>query len=88
MLHNRMEAIMARENRSGIIRPIKSEVKHTLKNGSVKTYTRYRAKISEHWVSGKTYKQCDEKIRKALRDKNEWGMAVSKTVRLGPYAED
>lgn len=88
MLHNRMETIMARENRSGIIRPIKTEVKHTLKNGSVKTYTRYRAKIGEHWVSGKTYKQCDEKIRKALRDKNEWGMAVSKTVRLGPYAED
>ena len=79
---------MARENRSGIIRPIKTEVKHTLKNGSVKTYTRYCAKIGEHWVSGKTYKQCDEKIRKALRDKNEWGMAVSKTVRLGPYAED
>ncbi|MEK0216428.1 tyrosine-type recombinase/integrase [Bifidobacterium mongoliense] len=88
MLHNRIEAIMARENRSGIIRPIKTEVKHTLKNGSVKTYTRYCAKIGEHWVSGKTYKQCDEKIRKALRDKNEWGMAVSKTVRLGPYAED
>lgn len=79
---------MARENRSGIIRPIKTTVKHTLKDGTVKTYHRYRAKVGDHWVSGKTYKQCDEAIKKELSAQTEWGKAVSKTVRLGPYAEE
>jgi integrase len=89
---------MARENNSGVIRPYKKTSKHTLKNGKVRTYESYEARIDmgedeygkrkRKTVSAKTYKACMTKINAILKEKNEWGMAVSKTVRLGPYAED
>ncbi|MFT8988349.1 MAG: tyrosine-type recombinase/integrase [Bifidobacterium psychraerophilum] len=89
---------MARSNNSGVIRPYKKTAKHTLKNGKTRTYTSYEARIDmgedengkrlRKTVSAKTYKDCMSKINAILKDKNEWGMAVSKTVRLGPYAED
>lgn len=89
---------MARENNSGVIRPYKKTSRHTLKNGRVRTYESYEARIDmgededgkrrRKTVSAKTYKACMTKINAILKDKNEWGMAVSKTVRLGTYAED
>ncbi len=89
---------MARENNSGVIRPYKKTSKHTLKNGKTRTYTSYEARIDtgedengkrrRKTVSAKTYKECMSRINAILKDKNEWGMAVSKTVRLGIYAED
>ena len=89
---------MARSNSSGVIRPYKKTTKHTLRNGKTHTYTSYEARIDmgedeygkrrRKTVSAKTYKACMTKIANILKDKNEWGMAVSKTVRLGPYAED
>lgn len=89
---------MARENNSGVIRPYKKTSKHTLKNSKTRTYTSYEARIDmgedeygkrmRKTVSAKTYKACMTKINAILKDKNEWGMSVSKTVSLGPYAED
>lgn len=89
---------MARENNNGVIRPYKKTSKHTLKNGKTRTYTSYEARIDmgeyeygkrmRKTVSAKTYKACMAKINAILKDRNEWGMSVSKTVNLGPYAED
>jgi hypothetical protein len=89
---------MARENNNGVIRPYKKTSKHTLKNGKTRTYTSYEARIDmgedeygkrmRKTVSAKTYNACMTKINAILKDKNEWGMSVSKTVSLGPYAED
>lgn len=89
---------MARQNNAGVIRPYKKRTKKTLADGTVRTYDGYEARIDmgvdEHGrrlrktVSAKTYRACLSEISRVLKAKNEWGMAVSKAVRLGPYADE
>ncbi|MFT9059682.1 tyrosine-type recombinase/integrase [Bifidobacterium aquikefiri] len=77
---------MARENRTGVILPIKTTVKHRLKDGTERIYTRYRAKINGKWVSARTYKQCDNAIKKTLKELNSWGAVFDSTTTFGDYS--
>lgn len=86
MLRNTEES-MPRERKNGAIRPIPYETRKKLSDGRVRVYTGYHAKVDGKWVSGKTYRQCDEKIKEALREKITWGSVSDRTVTLGAYAE-
>lgn len=79
---------MPRGHRTGAIYPIKYEQRKRLRSGGERTYTRYHAKVDGKWVSGRTYKECDEKIRKALRERVTWGAASNHSATLGPYARE
>ncbi|MEE8666821.1 MAG: tyrosine-type recombinase/integrase [Bifidobacterium mongoliense] len=89
---------MARRNTSGIIRPYKRTTRHTLSDGTVRTYIRYEAKIdmgedadgkrTRRTVTAKTYRECLAKVNDVLKDKREWGAAVPTSIKLGPYAEE
>ena len=77
---------MPRRRRTGSIYPVKDVQTKTLKDGTVRKYVRYRAKVAGKWVSAKTYKECDEKIAEALREQASWGVA-SKSTKLGDYMD-
>ncbi len=62
-----------RQRRNGAIYPIKYETRKKLKDGGVRAYVGYHAKVDGKWVSAKTYKDCDRKIAKALEEKVKWG---------------
>lgn len=78
---------MPRIRKTGAVYPIRHEQRKTLKDGTVKTYVNWQAKVDGRWVSAKTYKECDRKIAEALKEKTEWGMGVDRATRLGEYAE-
>ena len=78
---------MPRIRKTGAVYPIRHEQRKTLKDGTVKTYVNWQAKVDGRWVSAKTYKECDRKIAEALKEKTEWGMGIDHTTRLGEYAE-
>lgn len=77
---------MPRIRKTGAVYPIRHEQRKTLKDGTVKTYVNWQAKVDGRWVSAKTYKECDRKIAEALKEKTEWGMGVDRATRLGEYA--
>lgn len=77
---------MPRERRNGAVYPIKYETRKKLADGRVRTYVGYHAKVDGKWVSARTYKACDEKIRRALRERATWGAASDHSVTLGEYA--
>lgn len=77
---------MPRRRRTGAIYPVKDVQTKTLKDGTVRKYTRYRAKVADKWVSAKTYKECNEKIAEALREQASWGV-TSKSTKLGDYLD-
>lgn len=79
---------MPRQKRNGAIYPYKHTQTKTLKDGSVKTYVDWRAKVDGKTVSAKTYKECNEKIKAALREKAQFGMGFDRTTKLGDYADD
>lgn len=79
---------MPRKARNGAIYPIKCAVKKKLKNGTVKTYVEYRAKVDGKWVAARTYDACSEKIKEALNESRQWGVISDRSVRLGDYAEE
>lgn len=76
---------MPRQRRSGVVYPIKYTQKKTLKDGTVKHYESWHAKVNGKWVSAKTYKECDRKIAVALKEMTQWGAISDKTVKLGDY---
>ncbi|NEG55397.1 tyrosine-type recombinase/integrase [Bifidobacterium platyrrhinorum] len=78
---------MPRENRTGVIRPIKEIQTKTLSGGTVKTYVRYRAKVDGKWVTASSYRACESKITAALREKREWGMGLDRSTTLGEYMD-
>lgn len=78
---------MPRERRTGSIYPYKAPVTRRLKDGTTRTYERWKAKVDGHWVSATTYDECDAKIKAKLREKREWGMGVDRTVTLGAYLD-
>lgn len=82
-----MEAMMPRVRKSGAIYPIKYETRKRLKDGSVKTYAGWHAKVDGKWVAAKTYKECDAKIAKALKEKVTWGLVSGGSTKLADYAE-
>ena len=53
---------MPRIRKTGAVYPIRHEQRKTLKDGTVKTYVNWQAKVDGRWVSAKTYKECDRKI--------------------------
>ena len=77
---------MPRRRRTGAIYPVKDVQSKTLKDGTVRKYVRYRAKVAGKWVSAKTYAECNEKIVQALREQATWG-TTSKNTRLGEYLD-
>lgn len=83
-----MEMTMPRARKSGSIYPIKYETRKKLKDGSVKTYAGYHAKVDGKWVTAKTYAECDRKIKEALKEKVTWGSSMRHSVTLGPYARE
>ena len=50
---------MPRIRKTGAVYPIRHEQRKTLKDGTVKTYVNWQAKVDGRWVSAKTYKECD-----------------------------
>lgn len=78
---------MPRIRKSGAVYPIKYETRKKLKDGSVRVYSGWHAKVGDRWVSAKTYKDCDRKIASALKEKTEWGMGINHGVTLGEYAD-
>ncbi|TCF60921.1 hypothetical protein [Bifidobacterium longum] len=47
---------MPRIRKTGAVYPIRHEQRKTLKDGTVKTYVNWQAKVDGRWVSAKTYK--------------------------------
>ena len=78
---------MPRVRKSGAIYPIKYETRKRLKDGSVKTYAGWHAKVDGKWVAAKTYKECDAKIAKVLKEKVTWGLVSGGSTKLADYAE-
>lgn len=78
---------MPRRRKTGAVYPIKYETRKKLADGRIRVYTGYHAKIDGRWVTAKTYKECDRKIREALHEKVTWGVASNHAVTLGEYAD-
>ncbi|NMM98079.1 tyrosine-type recombinase/integrase [Bifidobacterium olomucense] len=78
---------MPRQKRNGAIYPIKQTYRKLLSDGKERQYVRWKAKVGDTWVSGKTYEECDEKIKQALRNRNEWGVSLDRSISLGEYAD-
>lgn len=77
---------MPRKARNGVIRPYKIEVKKTLKDGTTKTYVRWKCSFRGHQYTAQTYRACDTKLRKAIEEENTFGMTSDNNVRFGEYA--
>lgn len=78
---------MPRRRRTGSIYPYKAPVTRRLKDGTTRTYERWKAKVDGRWVSAPTYEACDAKIKEKLRERRDWGMGVDRTVTLGSYLD-
>ncbi|MBT1161288.1 tyrosine-type recombinase/integrase [Bifidobacterium sp. SO1] len=78
---------MPRQRRTGSIYPVKYTVKTKRKDGTVAIHEYWHAKVDGKWVSGKTFKACDEKIKAKLRERGEWGMLYDRKTTLGEYLD-
>ena len=78
---------MPRKARSGIIHPYKVTRTKRLKNGTTREYVSWEAKVDGRRVSARTYRQCDEKVRRLLAERSELGMAGDPNVRLGGFMD-
>lgn len=79
---------MPRRRKTGAVYPIKYTTRRKLKDGTVRVYEGWHARVDGKWVSAKTYKECDRKIGLALKEKNQWGVAMDHTATLGDYANE
>lgn len=79
---------MPRTRKTGAVYPIKYETSKRLANGKVRKYTGYHARIDGKWVSGRTYAECDAKIKTALDERGRWGMSSNRSVTIGEYASE
>lgn len=77
---------MPRRRRNGSIYPIPQTYRRVLKDGTVRTYERWKAKVNGKWVSAKTYKECDAKIKAKLEERGQWGMNADRRITLADYA--
>ncbi|KAB8290577.1 tyrosine-type recombinase/integrase [Bifidobacterium apri] len=78
---------MPRKARSGIIHPYKVVRSKKLKDGTVREYVSWEAKVDGRRVSARTYRQCDEKIRGLLAERSELGVAGDPNIRFGAYLD-
>lgn len=77
---------MPRKARNGVIYPYKTTTRKTLKDGRVKEYVTWKAKVDDKWMSASTYEKCNEKIKRALADRSAYGYVSDASVKLGDYA--
>lgn len=79
---------MPRRRKDGAIYPIKYTTRRRLKDGATRTYEGWHAKVDGRWVSARTYRECNEKIARALKEMNQWGASFDHTVTLGDYTAE
>lgn len=78
---------MPRKARSGIIHPYKVVRSKKLKDGMRREYVSWEAKVDGRRVSARTYRQCDEKIRRLLAERSDMGMVGDPNIRFGAYLD-
>lgn len=79
---------MPRQRRNGATYPIPYKTVKKLKDGSTRIYEGYHAKVDGHWVSAKSYDECDRKIKLALKEARQWGAISDRSVKLYDYAKE
>lgn len=77
---------MPRHARTGAIHPVRYSTRKRLKDGTMRVYEGYHAKVNGRWVTAKTYRECDAKIRRALDDIGRWGASPVGKTTFGAYA--
>ena len=78
---------MPRKARSGIIHPYKVVRSKTLEDGTRREYVSWEAKVDGRRVSARTYRQCDEKVRRLLAERSDTGMVGDPNIRFGAYLD-
>lgn len=77
---------MARERRTGAVYPIRFTRKVKRRDGSIGVHEYWHAKVNGKWVTAKTYRECDAKIRERLAERGKWGMNADRKATIGEYA--